>query len=193
MKFVLFVVLSALLCAHAPHLAAAADVSRLEWGGFVIEDDTSNGWADYKYAASDDGNSITMSFAPLEAKADGATLESRAKLSGHYDISQPKLDSFAGYAVTIEGHVIKSSASVTRLVLNVGVSEQVIEWPAGSTVSEKFTRKIDIAIPADGRLPQPFKVGIEAFARKEGPSDAAYVSVDKLTIAATANPQVAAN
>jgi hypothetical protein len=92
----------------------------------------------------------------------------------------------------VEGHVIKSGGSLTRLVLTVGTGEKILEWTSGTAVSEKFSRKLEFTLPAEGRLPDPFAVGIEAFARKEGPSDAAYVSVDTLTITA-ATAQVASN
>lgn len=192
MKFVSLVVMSALWCLILAGGGRAADISRLEWGSFVVEDDSSDGWSNYKFLSSDDGKSITMTFAPLEAKADGATLEARTKLAGHYDVIQPKADNFTGYIVAIEGHVIKSGASTTRLTLNIGDTEKIIEWTGGASNSEKFSRKIEIALPTEGRLPSPFKVSVEAFAHKGGPADAAYVSVDSLTITA-ANPQVAAN
>jgi hypothetical protein len=171
-------------------VVAAADIARLEWGGFVVQDDSSNGWDEFKSVASDDGRSIKITFSSLDAKADGGKLEDRAKFSGHYDVVQPVSDSFSRFVATVEGHVIKSGAAVTRLVVVVGSVEKIIEWPAGENASEKFSRSLDIVLPGEGRLPNPFLVSVETYARKDGQADAAYVSVDQLTITA-ANPQVA--
>ncbi len=192
MRVSLLATLAVGLFAAFPGTIHAADIARLEWGGFVVEDDTSDGWSNYKYLASDDGRSITMTFAPIEAKADGATLEAKAVLRGHFDVVQPRIDSFATYVVLVEGHVIKSGGALTRLVLIAGSAEKTLEWPTGAAASEKFSRKLEFALPAEGRLPAPFTVSIEAYARKDGPSDAAYVSVDSLTITA-ANAQVVSN
>ena len=192
MRVLLLTVLAAGLFATLPGTLYAADVARLEWGGFVVEDDTSDGWANYKYLPSDDGRSITMTFAPIEAKADGATVEAKARLRGHFDLIQPRIDSFTNYVVSTEGHVIKSGGAMTRLVLTVGSAENILEWTTGAVVSEKFNRKMEFALPAEGRLPNPFTVSIEVYARKDGPADAAYVSVDSLTITA-ANAQVVSN
>jgi hypothetical protein len=172
--------------------ATAADIGRLEWGSFVVESDSSNGWDAYKSASSDDGRSITMKFAPLDAKADGSTLEANADFSGHYDIIQPDFDSYSNCVVILEGHVIKSESAVTRIVLTVGSVEKTVEWPAGEAVSEKFSRNVEVMLPGKGRLPDPFFVGVRAYARKVGPADAAYVSIDSMTIRA-ATSQVAAN
>jgi hypothetical protein len=103
---------------------------------------------------------------------------------------QPVSDKFSRFVATIEGHVIKSGAAVTRLVVVVGSVEKIIEWPAGENASEKFTRSLDIVLPGEGRLPSPFLVSVETYARKDGQADAAYVSVDQLTITA-AGPRVA--
>lgn len=192
MRVLSAVVVAASLSTALLGIGLAADIARLEWGNFIVDDDTSDGWATYKYLASDDGRSITMTFAPLEAKADGATAEAKSRLVGHYDVIQPKVDSFTSYIVMVEGHVIKSGGSSTRLVLNIGSTEKMIEWPTGQAVSEKFSRKIDFALPGEGQLPAPFTVSIEAYAHKDGPSDAAYVSVDTLSITA-ANAQVVSN
>ncbi len=172
--------------------AMAADIARLEWGGFVVDQDSANGWTEYKSVSSDDGKSVTITFAPLDAKADGGTLEATASLAGHYDVIQPDFDSFTTCVVTVEGHVIKSDASTTRLEITIGGQQSVIEWPAGTQASEKFSRNVEVPLAANGRLPVPFVVGVKALAKKDGPSDAAYVSVDRLTIRA-ANAQVAGN
>jgi hypothetical protein len=172
--------------------ALAADIARLEWGSFVIEADSSNGWGEYKTASSDDGRSLTMTFSPFEAKADGATFEASARLSGHYDLVQPNFDSFSTCIVTVEGHIIKSSAATVRLVVKAGPGEQIIEWETGKDVSEKFSRQVEIAIPGGGRLPNPFPVSIEALAKKDDAASAAYISVDSLTITA-GNTKLAAN
>ncbi len=175
-----------------PGTVFAADIARLEWGSFIVEADTSNGWDEYKVASSDDGRSITMTFAPLEAKADGATLEASNRLYGHYDVIQPDLESFSRFIVSVEGHVIKSGEGITRLTITVGQEEKIIEWPAGQAASEKFSRNIEFVLPANGRMPNPLKVGVQAYARKNGQSDAAYVSVDSLTITAGTS-QLASN
>jgi hypothetical protein len=165
--------------------ATAADIARLEWGAFTVDNDSSDGWSELKSASSDDGRSITLSFAALEAKADGGIAEAASRVSGHYNIAQPGYDSFASYHVVIEGHVIKSRAAVARLVIRVGTAERTIDWAAGQEVSEKFSRSLDIAVEGDGRLPSPFAVGIEAYAKKGGEkTDAAYVSVSTVTITA---------
>lgn len=181
-----------LLASFAVH-ANAADMARLEWGSFVVEDDSSNGWDAYKAVSSDDGNTMRMTFAPLDAKADGATPEATARISGHYDVIQPDFDSFTHCVVTVEGHIIKSNGAVARLVVRIGDSENVIEWPTGSAASEKFSRNVEVALPKTGRLPNPFNLSLDLSVRKEGASDAAYVSVDALTIAASTAAQVAAN
>ena len=183
-----FVILSILWAGTA----LSADIARLEWGSFVVEADSSNGWSEYKAVSSDDGRSIRMTFAPLDAKADGATMEASNRIYGHYDVIQLDFDSYSNFIVTVEGHVIKSGESITRLVITVGSDDKTIEWPAGETASEKFSRNIEFALPPEGRLPNPLKVGVQAYARKNGQSDAAYVSVDSLTITA-ANSQMSSN
>jgi hypothetical protein len=170
--------------------ALAADISRLEWGAFVVETDSSNGWDAWKSTASDDGRSVKLTFSALEAKADGATKEASFTLSGHYDISQPADDDYTMSQVTLEGHVIKSSEALTRIVLTIGSVEKIVEWPAGLPASEKFNRVVDVMLPGNGRLPDPFYVGIQAYAQKGGDSGAAYVSIDALTVTAD-NPKVA--
>jgi hypothetical protein len=164
--------------------ALGADIGRLEWGDLVVESDSSNGYQEIK-------SSIT--FSALEAKADGGTTDAKSLVAGHFDITQPKLDTFNMAKVNIEGHIIKSSGSVARLVLNIGGAEQVIEWAEGTVASEKFSRSINIAMPAGGRLPSPFPVSVEAVVRKIGNADAAYVSVSGVSIAAVPDPRVAAN
>lgn len=172
--------------------AVAADIARLEWGAFIIETDSANGWNNYKAVASDDGRSIKMTFSPFEAKADGSTLEASANLAGHFELTQPNYDRFTKCVATVEGLIIKSEASSVRLVIKAGSSEQVIEWGQGKQLSERFSRDIEIALPGEGRLPNPFPVSIQAFVKKDGASDAAYVSVESLTITA-GGTKVAAN
>jgi len=183
----------AALLSSAPLTASAADIGRLEWGGFVVEADSSNGYQEINSSTSDDGRSLTLTFSALEAKADGSTMEATAKVAGHYDVSQPKLDSFVMARVNLEGHIIKSTGSVAKLVLKVGGSEKIIEWPEGNVASEKYTRAVEIALPAGGRLPNPFPVSVDVLARKTGYSDAVYVSVSGLTITAIEEPKVASN
>lgn len=173
-----------------PVVAGAADVARLEWGSYVVEDDSSVGFLDWKSVSSDDGNSIRVTFRTLEAKADGGTVESKSHVSGHFDLVQPEHDSFTRLRVELKGHVIKSPASLTRLAVTVGNSEQTIEWPAGTPASEAFTREIEIPLQTTS-LPTPFRLSARLYARKDGTSDAAYVSLDSLVVTAE-NPQVAA-
>lgn len=181
-----------LLLAGSAYGAAAADIARLEWGGFVVEDDSSNGWDGYKSVAADDGHSISLSFASLDAKADGATSEDRSWFKGRYDVYQPAEERFDSLSATIEGHVIKSGAAVARLVVTIGSEENIVEWPLGATVSEKYRREFVLPVSSDGRLPTPLTVRVETFARKDGTSDAAYVSVDTVLIS-TASTRLAGN
>lgn len=168
----------------------AADVSRLEWGGYTVDNDSSNGLLDWKTASSDDGRNISMTFDSLEAKADGSTTEAQANFSGHYDISQPGYEVYSNLHVELRGHVIKSASSVARIDLTIGAASQTIEWPIGTAASEAFTKKIDIAVKAGSRLPNPFRISARLFARKDGQSDAAYVSIGSLKVTAE-HPKVA--
>lgn len=183
----------AALLSSAPLGASAADIGRLEWGGFVVEADSSNGYQEINSTSSDDGRSLSLTFSALEAKADGSTMEATAKVAGYYDVSQPKLDSFVMARINLEGHIIKSTGSVAKLVLKVAGSEKIIEWPEGNVASEKYTRAVEITLPAGGRLPNPFPVSIDVLARKTGYADAVYVSVSGLTITAIEEPKVASN
>lgn len=176
-----------------PPAGMAADVSRLEWGEFVVETDSSNGFQEISSSSSDDGLTLSLTFSALEAKADGGTAEASANAGGHFDVTQPKFDTFATARVTLEGHIIKSTSAVAKLVLKVAGTEQAIEWPEGTVASEKFTRTLDIAMPADGKIPQPFAVSVAATAKKIGYADAAYVSVSGVKIVAVPDPKVAAN
>ncbi len=181
-----------LVQAALPVSVWAADIARLEWGGFVVEEDSSGGWDGYRSVAADDGSSISLSFTSLDAKADGATAEDRALFAGRYEISQPPGERFDSLTATVEGFIIKSEPAVARLVLKVGPAEQVIEWNAGQSISEKFRKEIVIPVAAEGQLPTPLAVRIETFAQKGGGSDAAFVSVDSLVIS-TAATRIAGN
>lgn len=172
-------------------VASAADISRLEWGSYIVDTDSSNGLSDWKTVTSDDGHTISMTFSSLEAKADGATMEATANLTGHYNITQPGYDVFSSLHVELQGHVIKSPSSAARLVVKIGSSEQTIEWPPGSSASEPFSRAIDIPVQVDSRLPNPFEVSAGLYARKDGPIDAVYISLETMKITAE-NPKVAA-
>ncbi len=187
--------LRAVVCGCVLALAAAsvqaADVSRLEWGGYTVDNDSSNGLLDWKTVASDDGRNISMTFDSLEAKADGSTTEARASFSGHYDINQPGYEVFSNLHIELRGHVIKSSTSVARIILTIGAASQTIEWPAGTAASEHFTREIDIPVQAGIRLPDPFQISAHLYARKEAQPDAAYVSLESLKVTAE-HPKVAA-
>lgn len=171
--------------------AAAADIARLEWGSFIIEDDSSNGWKETKSLASDDGHSVTLTFEALEAKADGSTLEASSRISGHYDLIQPGIDSFTRATVRLDGHIIKAAAGAAALEVSLGGASQIVSWPAGMPAAEKFTRTLDFVMAGNGRLPSPLIVGLEAQARKEVAGDAVYLSVSAMTITAE-NPKVAA-
>lgn len=163
----------------------AADIARLEWGSFVVVEDSSNGWSETRTASSDDGHSITMTFAALEAKVDAGMSEATSRISGHYDLVQPSFDRYASYHVMIEGHVIKSQSATTRLTVRIGSDERTIEWTGGQAVSEKFTRALDFPAPPNGRLPSPFDVSVEAYAGKSAPTDESYLSVSVVTITAS--------
>ena len=191
MRLPSLIALALVLFSVLPNFSLAADIARLEWGSFVIEDDTSKGWAEFKSLPSDDGRSVKMTFAPLEAKADGSALEAKSKLSGHFDVIQPQLDTYTSCEVTIVGHIIKSNASLARLDFAIGPAKNTIEWATGEAASEKFTRSFTVTLPEAGRLPVPFAISVEAYARKDGMSDAAFVSVDTVTITA-ADAKVAA-
>lgn len=186
-----FAALGAMLAVVAVDDAVAADIARLEWGSFVLEDDSSDGWKETKSQSSDDGRSVTLTFEAMEAKADGSTLEASSRISGHYDIIQPGMDSFTQVSVTLEGHIIKNTGGMAKLTVTVGTSEQVIEWPAGTAASEKFKRTLDFAMPGNGRLPNPLTVGLAVEARKDAGGDAVYLSVASMVIAAE-NSKVAA-
>jgi hypothetical protein len=166
-------------------LAIAADISRLEWGAFVVEDDNAEVQSEWKSVSSDDGNSITLSFTTLEARAEGSVTDSSSRVKGYYDVSQPSHDSFACCTVTLTGHVIKSDSATARIILTIGSEEKTVEWPAGQAASEKYTRTVDIVIPDRNRLPSPLAVGLQTVVHKEGQTDAAYVSIDSVTIDAT--------
>jgi hypothetical protein len=181
---------AALALSYVPSIRAA-DLAKLEWGSFTVDNDSSGGFLEYKSSATDDGRTVTLSFTTLEAKADGSTTEASAKMSGHYNVFQPAVDRTVSWNVEIEGHIIKSAAAMTKLTVKVGPAEKAIEWPAGMAASEKFTRSINIVLPANERLPSPFPVSLEAYARKDGATDAAYVSVSTIRISAD-NPKVAA-
>ena len=188
MKSSAFLLVMTVLGVAGAGYAFGADIARLEWGGFVVEDDSSDGWDTFQSLSSDDGRSVEITFSSLDAKADGPTKDAKARLAGHYDLSQPVGDRVSHIVATVEGHVIKSGDATTRLVLKVGSEEKIVEWPAGSDASEKFKRDIEITVPADGRLPDPFAVSVETYARKNGAADAAYLSVDALTITAADAP-----
>jgi hypothetical protein len=192
MRTVIRAICLVVLSGTAVQPVTAADVSRLEWGAFIVEDDSSNGYQEIISTTSDDGRTLSLTFSALEAKADGSTLEAKAGVTGHYDISQPKLDTYALARLKLEGHIIKSSGAKAKLLIKLGSTEQTVEWPEGSVASGKYSRSIDMALPAEGRLPSPFLVSVEAIAQKTGFADAVYVSVGSLTIAALEEPKVAA-
>lgn len=173
--------------------ASAADIGRVEWGDLVVDSDSSNGFQEIKSSSSDDGLTLSITFSALEAKADGGTSEAKSTVAGHFDVTQPKRDTFNMAKLNIEGHIIKSSGSIAKLVFKIGGGEQVIEWAEGTVASEKFNRSISFAMPAGGNLPNPFPVSFEAVASKIGYTDAAYVSVSAVTITAVPDPRVAAN
>lgn len=172
--------------------ASAADIARLEWGGFVVESDSSNGAQDWKAAVSDDGHSVTLTFSALEAKADGTVFDGASSVAGYFDVSQPGSEAFTQLHVDVSGYVIKSKAVATRIVLKLGTVERTIEWPSDTAVSEKFAKSFDIVAPADGRLPDPFPVAAEVSVHKDNATDSAFISVNEIRITA-GHPAIAAN
>ena len=180
-----------LILASMTAIANAADLARLEWGGFVVDNDSSSGTQDWKAAASDDGHAVTMTFSALEAKADGATPEGKADFSGFFDISQPATDNFGKFHIDLTGYIIKSPSATARLTLKIGNAEKTIEWTDATALSEKFTKSFDIIVPGGGRLPDPFPVSAEAIASKTATGDSVFLSLNTLRIEA-ANPSVAA-
>ena len=164
--------------------ALSADIARLEWGGFVVVDDTSNGWSDTKSVSSDDGRSVTLTFSSLEAKADGETLRSEARIAGRYEIVQPSYDKVSAYRVDIAGLIAKGANTSAALRVRVGAAIQVIDWPPEQQISEKFERTLTFAVPADGRLPSPLDLSVQADVSKDGVDNAAYLSVSSLTLTA---------
>lgn len=172
-------------------VAQAADIARLEWGTFVLEDDSSNGFLDYKTTLSDDGKSITLTFSSLEAKADGSTLAAKADVIGRYDVFQPEGDAITSCRIDITGHIIKGKDSEVRIVVKAAGQDGAVVWTAGDVESGVFNRSVDIAMPAGGRLPSPFVLSLEIAADKKTSADAAYVSVETLTVTAQ-HPQIAA-
>ena len=184
------IVLSAPALLLIATMVQAADIARLEWGGFVIEADSSGGTQDWTATASDDGRSVTMTFNAFEAKADGTVLEGKSNIAGYFNVSQPGSEAFTSLHVEISGYVIKSKTAATRIAVKLGPSEQTLEWPADASVSEKFTRSFDIAIASAGRLPNPFPVSAEVSVHKDNVADSAFVSVNQIRITA-AHPAVA--
>ena len=67
-RFVAAVFVAAVFVAFFAGNAVAADISRLEWGAFVVETDSSNGWDAWKSTSSDDGRSVKLTFSALEAR-----------------------------------------------------------------------------------------------------------------------------
>ncbi len=157
----------------------------------MLEDDSSNGFLDYKTTSSDDGKSITLTFASLEAKADGSTLAAKAGMVGRYEVFQPASDTITSCRIDLTGHIIKGKDSEIRLLVKAAGQEGVIVWAASDIESGKFDRSVDIAMPAGGRLPSPFELSLEITADKKTSGDAAYVSVETMTVTAQ-HPQVAA-
>lgn len=190
MRQIALLLAAAFACVQTAAATLAADVSRLEWGGFVVESDSSNGLQDWTATSSDDGRSVSLTFAALEAKADGQVLEGKANLSGYFDISQPATEVFGKFHVEVAGYVVKSQTAIARLTLKIGSEEKVIEWPGNAAMSEKFTRSFDVILPGGGKLPDPFPVSAEAFAQKNAATDSAFVSLNSLSITAD-NPLVA--
>lgn len=191
MRRVAFVVVAACALFLAVGGAYAADVPRLEWGGFVVQSDSSNGTQNWKSVSSDDGNSVTLMFESLEAKADGKVLEGKSKFSGYFDIDQPARDAFTNLHIELTGYVIKSKDAAARIQLKFGNEAKTFKWAAGTTKSERYSKSLDIFIAGDGKLPDPFKVSAEVYAQKSAIADSALVSLNKLTITAS-NPAVAA-
>lgn len=184
------VVFSAGLLAIVAGAVQAADIARLEWGAFVVEADSSNGMKEWKALSSDDGRSVTLTFEALEALADGVSLAAKASLSGYFDIDQPERDGFTHLRAEVSGYVIKSADAKARIILRIGNSDHVIDWPAAMAMSEKFSKTIDVYMDGSDRLPDPFAVSVETQAEKSVLTDASFVSVNSIRIAAD-NPKLA--
>lgn len=167
----------------------AADIGRLEWGGFVVDADTSNGMMEWKSEYSDDGHRLSMTFGSLAAKADGAVMEAQARFSGYYGVVQPEFDPVASLHVELQGFVIKSPGAMVKLVMKIGAADREFVWPE-TDVSEKFAKSFDVQIPGGTRLPNPFPIAAEIKVSKSGKSDAAYLSLKSLTLS-TDTPKVA--
>jgi hypothetical protein len=170
--------------------AQAADVSRLEWGAFVVESDSSNGLADWKASSSDDGRTVALKFKSFEAKAEGALIVSNAYLAGHFDVAQPPRDGFTQLRVALDGYAIKGENAIARVVLKIGAADRMIEWPRGTAVSERFSKTIDIFSGDTDRLPDPFAISARATVQKETREESAYLSLDAIIVTAD-NPKVA--
>ncbi len=162
--------------------ANSADISRLEWGQFVAESDSSTEMQSWKTVAADDGSGMKLEFQSLVAKADGSTMSASASLSGHFNIYQPPRDSVGGYRVVLRGHIIKSKNSVARLAITAGTEHKTIEWLEGMEIAEEFVTTIDGTTQAGGLLPNPFIVSAAAHASKSGAEGAVLVSLESIRI-----------
>jgi hypothetical protein len=180
-----------LCCCVAAGTAAvrAADIGRLEWGSFIVDADTADGMADWRSEYSDDGHRLSMTFGSFAAKADGAVMEAQARFSGYFGVIQPDYDPVASLHVELQGFVIKSAGASVSLVMKIGASDKEFVWPA-SDVSEKFTKSFDLQVPGGTRLPSPFPISAEIHVSKSGKTDAAYLSLESLTLT-TDTPKVA--
>lgn len=179
----MFMLLAAGVLLASP-VVQAADIARLEWGAFIVVDDSSNGWSETKSLPSDDGRSVTLSLSTLEARAETEGATDVAVITGRYDVSQPPGERVVSCRVDIEGHVIKNGSTAARLKVMIAGMEQMIEWSPDQAASEKFRRSLVFALPDGGRIPAPLDVGIEVFAGKPGKDGAAYISVSSVTVTA---------
>lgn len=162
--------------------AGSADISRLEWGQFVAESDSSTEMQSWRTVAADDGSGMKLEFQSLIAKADGSTMSAAANLSGHFDIYQPPRDTVGGYRVVLRGYIIKSKNSVARLVITAGTEHKTIEWPEGMEIAKKFETTIDGTTLAGGLLPNPFMISATAHASKSGADGAVLLSLESIHI-----------
>lgn len=164
--------------------ASGADVARLEWGAFIVTEDSSNGWSETRSLPSDDGRSVTLSLATFEAKAEAEGARDSAAIAGRYELFVPPGERIVSCRVEIEGHVIKSGSTVARLKVRMGQTEQQVDWAQDQAASEKFHRRLVFVLPADSASVTPLDIGIETVVEKQGRDGVVYLSVSKVTITA---------
>lgn len=184
MKMGRVISLLAMSIALAAPQSLAADIAKLEWGAFVVTEDSSNGWSNTRSLSSDDGRSVTITLSSFEAKVEDEGATKEAGLEGRYELFQPPGERIAACRVDIEGLIVKSGATTARINVKLGSAEQTIEWTPEDASSDKFRKTLTFATPENGTLPSPLDVGIEAVVRKDGKDGVAFVSVTTVTVTA---------